>query len=50
MMRCQQCKKVTAPREKTARKVIKTRKKVYPNGSEGWEIVKEIQVCKECKE
>ncbi len=48
MIYCQQCKRTTLPREKTARKVIQTRTKVYPNGSVGSEIVREIPVCLNC--
>ena len=52
MFICQQCNRQTVAGEKQFKKVIDSRPKRYDNGgiiSEGWEIVKEISVCGECK-
>lgn len=56
MYRCERCGKVTKPREKQNKKIIKTRKKIYHNKDkygketvkEGYEIVKEINICDKC--
>lgn len=48
MMNCKQCGQTTPPREKTFRKVVETRGVVYSDGSAGWEIVKEVAICKNC--
>ena len=51
MFRCDKCGKVTKPREKQTKKVIKERDKVYFNGykqTTGKEIVKEINFCEKC--
>jgi len=49
MFKCQQCGLNTEAGEKEHKKVIETRQKKYFNGGSGWEIVKEITVCKACK-
>ena len=49
MFDCQQCGRTTEPGEKMAHKVIQKRPKVYKNGGVGWEIVKEISVCMNCR-
>ena len=48
MFLCEKCNRQTQPGEKMHKEVIKTRPRYYPNGSVGWEIVKEINVCSEC--
>ena len=56
MFKCQMCGKVTEPKEKQYKKIIKTRSKTYHNLnkygkekiSKGSETVKEINVCEEC--
>ena len=59
MYKCQNCNKTSLPRETINRIVTKTRKKVYEfevqkgrniitKTNEGWEIVEELEVCKEC--
>lgn len=62
MYKCEKCGKITKPHEKLNRLVIQTRDKTYvnkfidKNGKEcekitkGYEIAKEINVCKECFE
>lgn len=62
MFKCQKCKQTTKPNEKLNKVVIATREKEYTNkfidknGREqvkitnGFEIVKEICVCKKCLE
>ena len=59
MYKCQECGKISEPRETVNKLVTETRKKEYEfevqkgrntitKNSQGWEIVKEIEVCKEC--
>jgi len=55
MFRCEKCKKVSQIREKINNIVTEKRDKIYriDNGKDvievqGWEIVKEINVCREC--
>jgi len=48
MFTCQKCKKGSKPYEKAFKQVVQTRKKIYPEGQEGSEIVKEITICKTC--
>jgi hypothetical protein len=55
MFYCGNCNKLTQPNESANHVVVNTRKKTYENRakekvliSEGFEIVKEILVCKEC--
>lgn len=58
MFRCGICNQVTKPGEKQYKKPVKTRKKTYSYinkygkkaTSEGTEIVKEINICENCKE
>lgn len=60
MFRCQKTGKVSAPGEKPFRIVIETRDQTYinypkdpkkdPKTSHGWEIVRELLVCKEVAE
>lgn len=49
MYRCESCGKISKPNEKCFKKIIKKRKRVYDNGSVGWEIEKEINVCINCR-
>jgi len=49
MFKCEQCGRQSKSGEKQYTKIIQKRKRHYDNGSEGWEIVKEIKVCGECK-
>jgi hypothetical protein len=59
MFKCYFCGKDSKPREKTIKKVLKTRKKTYPerrnslgkvvdNGGVGTEIVQEVEFCQKC--
>lgn len=50
MFKCADCGKTTEPREPQHKVVIDRRKVTYPNGSEGWEIAKEVALCEECFE
>ena len=58
MFRCDKCKKITKPREKQTKKVVKTRTKTYyfedkygnKKKKDGHEIVKEINLCEKCAE
>ena len=50
MYKCEQCGKNTQPHEKMNKSVTARRSVQYKNGSTGWEIVKEISVCRDCKE
>ena len=57
---CEQCKQVQRPRSKPIRVVVESRVKYYPraeigdettdSGGSGWEIVREIMVCRRCDE
>jgi len=59
MYKCQECGTVSLPKEQVNKLVTEMRKKEYEfevqkgrntitKNSQGWEIVKEIEVCKEC--
>jgi hypothetical protein len=64
MFKCDDCSKITRPRQKEIRKIVAKREKEYKLTDEkgrpltdrdgnqritqGWEIVKEIRVCGEC--
>lgn len=56
MFKCEICKRVTKPREKQYKHILKTRSKNYyyinkygkERTSKGNEIVKEISVCEKC--
>mgnify|MGYP004606900099 CR=1 FL=1 len=56
MFKCELCGKTTKAGEKQTKKIIQTRDVKYsnilPNGkekiSDGYEIVKEINICEEC--
>ena len=48
--RCEKCGRVTPAGEKQYKIITEGRGKIYPNGSIGWEIVKEIGVCSRHKE
>lgn len=49
MFVCEKCKKQTEHKEKQFKIVVQIRQVVYPDcGTAGWEIVKELKVCKEC--
>lgn len=54
MFICEECHTVQPPRVKPILKVISTREVHYVNNdgdvSKGFEVVKEIKVCKECHE
>jgi len=54
MFRCKECGKVSKPREKAYKKVLKTREVIYKLdenvSSKGTEIMEEIQVCQTCKD
>jgi len=50
MFKCEKCKRQSEPKEKAHKLVVQKRGKAYPNGSVGWEIVKEIIVCGSCVE
>lgn len=52
MFKCGKCGRITEPREPRAMEVVEKREKFYevPGGeAKGWEIVREIAVCKNCK-
>jgi len=49
MFKCEHCGQQSKPREKQFTKIVNFRKKYYDEGTEGWEIVKEIKVCERCK-
>ena len=62
MFKCEKCGKVTQPGDKINKKVVETREREYTSiigydkndkpiykTSTGWEIVKEINVCDNCK-
>jgi len=55
--RCQKCGEAKPPGAQPVRQVVETRQKEYPArhtkttedfGGSGWEIVREIVICKEC--
>ena len=53
MFKCQRCRRITEPGEKSTLIVTETREKVYPPrkgdpGGSGFETVSEIQVCESC--
>jgi hypothetical protein len=53
MFKCDSCKKVSARGEKANKVVVETREREYQHDntiSKGSEIVKEITVCKKCKD
>jgi len=50
MYRCEVCGKVSQPREKMYKIVVEKRLRRYSEGTIGWEIVKEFNVCHKCKE
>ena len=50
MFICKRCGQQTSPGEKMHKLVTKKRKKFYSIGIIGWEIIKEIPVCKNCME
>ena len=58
MFKCHRCKKAIGPAIPPITIITETRPKVYRNyiegrdpiESKGWEIVKEIKVCKRCEE
>ena len=50
MFNCEKCGRTTKAGEKMAKQCLKKRPRKYPNGSEGWEIAKEISVCEWCKD
>jgi len=63
MFRCQRCGRVSLPGQASARFPVEIREKVYPlrtivrrgkvtaidKGGKGWEIAREIIVCKYCE-
>ena len=58
MFRCEKCKRITDPREPMTKKVVQTKDRIYTRIDKktgerkevgrGFEIVKEIKLCKEC--
>ena len=49
MFICERCNKKTKPHTKQYKVVVQVRQTHYPDsGTTGWEIVKELKVCKEC--
>lgn len=46
--RCDRCKCAQPLRAKPKRVVVETRPRVYPSGSEGTEVVREEDLCREC--
>lgn len=48
MFTCQKCGRTVGPRVPMNKLVVKKRKKTYPEGTTGYETVKELSVCKEC--
>jgi len=49
MYKCEQCKKISEPGEGSFKKTVETRSVIYPSGSFGTEIVRELTVCQPCK-
>jgi len=47
--RCDRCKKQTSKGEPMTKRVVETRERVYPGGSRGWEIVREVGLCLQCE-
>ena len=57
---CEECKQVQRPRSKPVKTVVEKRLRSYPRvevgdetidfGGSGWEIVREIMVCRRCDE
>jgi len=50
MFICEQCGRQTEPREKMHKLIVEKREKVYPDGSTGWEIARELSICHNCAE
>jgi len=51
MFKCDECKRVSEPREKQHKIVTQRRNVKYANGSDcsvGWEIVRESKLCEDC--
>jgi len=49
MFICERCNRITKPYEKQYKIVVQARETFYPESeTTGWEIIKEINVCKEC--
>lgn len=49
MFICERCNKVTKSHEKQHKIVVAARQTFYPeHETTGWEIIKEINACKEC--
>ena len=48
MFHCYYCETSSDPHEKPQTVIVCTRCKVYPDGSIGWEIAKEVQACPRC--
>jgi hypothetical protein len=59
---CDKCLKPQSNHEKPYRVIVETRKRIYPkrfakdgktiidNGGDGWEIAREMNLCKSCHE
>jgi len=47
--RCQNCGGQVPPKKEQIKIITKRRHKVYDDGGTGWEIVKELNVCDQCK-
>jgi len=50
MFICKICGRQVGPRERMHKVVTKRRRKVYSEGIQGWEIVREVPACVECAE
>lgn len=48
MYKCEKCNKQVQANVPERKVVTEKRDVKYSNGSEGWEIVKEIRVCPDC--
>ena len=49
MYKCQMCGTLQESGKKQNKKVVEVREKQYANGGQGKEIVKELNVCDQCK-
>lgn len=48
MFKCNFCHRNIGPRISPIPIVTQRRRRTYPNGSIGWEIVKELNACQDC--
>lgn len=49
MFKCEGCKQDIGPSIHPIKTVTQKRNVTYNNGSKGWEIVKEVNLCSECR-